>query len=239
MSKPNQIVKILFTAFSVFGLIFLAVAVFLTVRSMEITRSHVKTDATIVDFSGYDSNWEGEHRSSRSTIVEYQAGGATYQADLHSYSSSWQLGDKVTVYFDPQNPRDVTSGLSNLLLPLIFGILGLVFALTGLIGLAVQWRSAGKKRRLRETGLLVYGEIVDVYYNEGLSVNGRHPLVAECKYVDGEGTVHIFRSDSIWKYLDPEVVGQRVPVYVEPDNLERYYVDVDALEPSQKVVYHR
>lgn len=115
----------------------------------------------------------------------------------------------------------------------IFGGIGAVFLLLGLIFLALMFRRRSIQRRIFAEGNYIMAAVTSVQPNYNVCVNGKHPYVAECSYTDPEtGVLHLFRSRNI--YFDPTsiLMDANVPVYIERGNFRHYYVDVDALLPE-------
>lgn len=77
-------------------------------------------------------------------------------------------------------------------------------------------------------------EIDDVMLNTSINMNGRNPYVMYCHYKAPDGTVHEFKSRSLWcaRYDLPQ--KGKVPVYVEGLNYKKYVVDVEHAEPEEE-----
>lgn len=119
---------------------------------------------------------------------------------------------------------------------LIFGGLGLVFFITGLICLFGEIEKRCRNNRLLCSGNYILAEIAEVVWCTNIRINGRHPYMVMCQYRDMEGNVHMFKS----RYLnfDPEPLfkDRMVRIYVENENFRHYYVDIDEVLP--KVIQH-
>lgn len=125
----------------VFGLIFAGVGVVLSLKSWRTISNLQKAEGTVVGL-----------RSSRdnllSPIVEFQANGQSYKAasgSAVSSSFSYSEGDKISVYYDPQNPENATVGSFGELWGLPLGFVGM-----GLMGTTVfgwVFRRVGRLKR--------------------------------------------------------------------------------------------
>lgn len=113
----------------------------------------------------------------------------------------------------------------------IYGGMGFIFLVIGLIFLAVKIKEKQRSNRLLRFGNYIMAEISETRINYNVRVNGRSPYVVECQYRDMEGNVHIFKSRYL--YFNPETLFQdtMVKVYVEGDNYKHYYVDIDGVLP--------
>ena len=91
-----------------------------------------------------------------------------------------------------------------------------------------------RRRRQRREALLAggYREMADVTGLEwvtNVTVNGRHPCRVVCRIERG-GVLHEYRSEAL--RFDPGLLpGMRVPVYLDPHDERRYYVDVESAAP--------
>ena len=136
----------------------------------------------------------------------------------------------VITKFSFSNPENVTG--SPLLFLFIFGGIGSVFLILGIIFLIVRIKKRNKIKELVASENCVYAVITGFSENYNLTVNGRHPYVIECSYTDSNGTMHIFKSRNLFFNPIDIVTDMNVPVYVSPDNYKNYYVDIDAVLPN-------
>jgi len=108
--------------------------------------------------------------------------------------------------------------------PLVFTGIGLIFASIGGGILYFQAKQKAKRELLIRTGRKVRAAISDVYYNNSISMNNRHPQIVECV---GEisGKKQTFKSHNIWshKQFTP---GQEVTVYIDTRDALTYWVEV-------------
>ncbi|HIQ59133.1 MAG TPA: hypothetical protein IAB22_06740 [Candidatus Merdivicinus intestinavium] len=118
----------------------------------------------------------------------------------------------------------------------IFAGIGGIFFVLGVIFLLAERRKAVRNRRLVEAGRYIVGEIADLQLNYSVSLNNRHPYIAIVRYTDWNGTAHVFKSGSIYRYPDPSLLGSQVKIYVEDDSFRHYYVDME--EVLSAVVEH-
>lgn len=120
------------------------------------------------------------------------------------------------------------------ILPAVFCLLGGIFVMIG--GGFLIW-VAGKKKKIRDVvagGYTVNAVISEVSRNCNVEVNGRNPYKIICQYQDAQGILHIFSSENIM-FNPGNLTGQYVRVYVEPGNLNHYYVDIDSVLPKVEV----
>ena len=144
-------------------------------------------------------------------------------------------GDRVEVLFDPGDPSHVQINSFTQLwtLPLIFGAIGLIFAVIGwafLVRVFVHWRRA---RWLRQNGQKVVAKVVRVDRNWGVTVNGHHPWRIVAGWVNPlTGQSVEFVSDDVGTKPAGAIPDHPVVVYVHPIDDRRYAVDLSSLRGS-------
>lgn len=220
--------------FILFGLIFFAVGLGIFIGGIVFLNSSKKfmaraeaVQAEITDIRvSYDSDGDAHH----SVYVKYQYNGTEYNTGLSEYSSSMYIGKNLTLYVDPRNPYSARSkGMSYVAAGImmtmggVFMAVGLPFMFTGL------WKKL-KRNKLLQNGTCVYATIIGSDIDRTFSVNGRHPFYVDCEYQNPyDGMKYLYRSGHIWD--DPyQYTGSQVPVYVDRNKPQKYYVAVEALQ---------
>lgn len=204
------------------GLVFLAVGAAFIYQQSWFSEHGIRTTATI---TGIEYKRKGTSR----THVKYEVDGKQYTPVLTQYSSSYHVGKNIEIYYDPDNPAKV---FSPMILPIVFPILGALFAAGGIFMLVVHSTSKRKRTRLLAEGLCVQAEIVRTTPDTRVTINGRHPYHIFCEWTDTYGELHTFRSGGLMD--DP--AGQlkergisTLPVYMEPGNPSAYHIDMGVL----------
>lgn len=154
-------------------------------------------------------------------------------------------------------------GLSaRLLVCIVFGILGTVYAVIGsvlsaagvdaeektvgivflllgsaflLVTVILSVLEAAKRKRIQqavESRQYVWGEISDIERNPMIRVNGRTPYVVLVHYRDHRNQLHLFRSYNLMRYPDPAIIGKQVKIYYTDETFKNYYVDLDGILPN-------
>lgn len=109
---------------------------------------------------------------------------------------------------------------------LVFMPLGACFLAFGIAFLTAALSQKRRADRLIAGGRYVWGEIAEFVCNRSIQVNGRHPYIAIVRYEDISG-VHIFRSRNLYRYPDTSLVGRKVKVYFQNEQMKPYYVDME------------
>ena len=90
--------------------------------------------------------------------------------------------------------------------------------------------TSSKAKKLVEYGVPVRATIVNTEMNTMVSVNGRHPYRFICQGTLPSGEICYFESGNVYIRLQPNIIGQPITVYVDPDDYSFYYVDVSAYQ---------
>ena len=128
------------------------------------------------------------------------------------------------------------SGDSPLIIGLAFAGFGLLFALIGLIPMLLIRRGKRKAKDLLANGRCISAKLIEAYQNTSVSVNGRHPFIILCQWVDPSGQLQEFKSEYLWTnpyYIIDEMNLKTMDVYLDENNPKRYYVDVRRLKPRR------
>lgn len=112
----------------------------------------------------------------------------------------------------------------------IFLILGAAFLLLGTVLLYLRSVRHRHMEKLVTDGRYLWAELIELRPNFNVCYKNRNPYMAVVRYVDGNGTKHLFKSDSYLSLRpDPGLYGRQVRVYYENTDFRRYYVDVAGL----------
>lgn len=229
--------KLLAMIFLIIGIVFTSMIGVFTAINLNVKNNYTPIEATIVDFARHRSG----DKSSTLTVVEYSADGQKYENFLNSYSSTWSVGDSITVYYNPENPEQITFDIP-IFMFIVFGTMGIVFIIVGSVFAVKERKLNNKKKRLLESGLTVTATVIDFEINTRISVNHRNPYIIVVEYDDGVKK-HRFRSENVWENVTSDCIGETVKVYYEPNNMNNYYVDTAGLfnetyRINDNVIYH-
>lgn len=147
-------------------------------------------------------------------------------------SDKYKVGDKVEMLYDPANPKDaVINGFFAVWgLTMMFGYVGVAALLFG--GAPMLWakRKAKKAQELMTTGRRVNATTQGVHLNKRIEVNGKNPLQIHAQWQDPvTQKIHIFKSDNIWFDPSAYIKNENLVVYINPDNLKEYHMDISFL----------
>lgn len=218
------------------GLAMLAGAGYAASRTAAFLRIAASADGTVVALDeSVSTDSDGRRSRTYRPVVEFApASGAvrTFTSRTGSSPPAYDVGERVTVLYDPQDPDDARlKGTFSLWgLAIILGGIGVGFAGIGGGMIAVRGGRRRKEAELRLRGRRVQARFQSVERNTSLEVNGRNPWRILCQWQDpATGLLHVFKSQNLWFDPAPYVQVQELTVFVDPTNPKRYVVDVGFL----------
>ncbi|MBQ7266624.1 MAG: DUF3592 domain-containing protein [Firmicutes bacterium] len=168
---------------------------------------------------------KGRRRTSHKydVYIEYTVEGQMYESVLRDYGKYKSSGEHVSVYYDPENPRDVRTEKHYEPAILVGG--GIL-----LIGLLIFVSGARKYRKARN--LVDLGKYIQTYdwfvENANVRVNKVMYKRVVCKYYDDRGGEYTFKSGAMHPNKIPFAQGSPIKVYVDIElDPKSYYVSME------------
>lgn len=200
----------------VVGLVLIASAVFICINKSESIKSRMCVSAVVYEIDS----------SKEDITILYEAYDEIYFGKLDYYSSFLSKGDELDVYVDKNDPNDFVS--DSKIPEIVLMILGFVFTAIGSVIIVVYFVKINSRKNLIKMGEVLNGVIVSAVKNEAITVNKKHPYIAECEiHSPLDGRCVKCRSENIMYDLS-EFIGCEVTVYADL-NKEKYYVDINEL----------
>ena len=81
--------------------------------------------------------------------MKYTVDGTEYEEE-YGISTGYKKGDKVTIYYNPKNPKQIT-GSKNVILPIIILSVGIAFLIGGIVSI-IRSLKRHKEMKLQEEG---------------------------------------------------------------------------------------
>lgn len=215
--------------FMLFGLVFAGIGGWFYWSDRELANSGTHTQGTVVDLQS-SRNSDGD--MTYKPVVEFSDRNGTrfqFVERIASSPPSFSRGEKVDLIYDPEDPENamIDSFTTRYLFPLVFGGFGLLAALIG------GWLMLSFVRRrrviaeLKQTGLRIQASFTQCYLDTSVKINGRSPYrVAVQATHPATGRLTSFTSDPIWLDLSEVLKDRDVPVIVDPQDPDDYYVDL-------------
>lgn len=223
MRNPN----FLFIVFAVIGIPCLLLAGYFTYTTIQQANSWQEEQGVITGFG--NNNYPH---------VAFKHGNDTIRFRANYYSSDMRRGEAVTVYFPPNDPAqaEIKSFFTLWFLPLFLSVFGIVFGGIGVGGILRQKNKFDAKKELfdQQKGKKITVPISTVGRDNSYTVNGVSPFVIRAQWLEpSTNMMYLFTSDYIW--YDPSQFlanKKQVDVYVDEQNLKRYYMDTTFLPQS-------
>ena len=133
--------QVVFSMFAIIGLIFMVVGTVICLKVFDYS-GKVEATATITDFETYQKYANGRMHTYHKTHITYDVEDRSYTNIVQMYSSSWDIGDEIGIYYDVDDPYAVGSKDTDLAL-LVIPCLGLIFFGLGSITLLVSRKKQG------------------------------------------------------------------------------------------------
>ena len=234
-----KVLKIVGTAFSGIGALFLALGIFFFIDSSNFKKETITAQGLVVD-EVISSTGRSARQLTPTHYPVVRFGTATgdtviFKGHVGSYPPKYYKGQAVPVRYRPEDPQkariDDNSGL--FLLAAIFSGIGGLFFLLGLIILWTIIRKNRGQKWLQLHGQSISAEVTGIEKDRSYTKNGLNPYRIEAQWQHPEhGTVHVFRSEAIWFDPTPFVHQRHVSVKIDYDKPARHLMDIAFLPPS-------
>jgi hypothetical protein len=208
-------------------------------------KTALPTEAVIIDIQHYkDANSNSPRRLTRrganrytgdnmrhKAFIAYDVSGKHYEAELDTYNNSMQVGDTVTIYYQPDNPQKFTSGVGSfwgIVLPFGFGVLLL---LSGLPFMFIYLRKKRRRERAMMSNEIIQADIIKVRPDTSQIGMAAHLYFIEAAAVNPlNHERYIFKSEKIDRDVTP-ILNEHgittISVHVDPNDYRNYWVKTD------------
>ena len=117
----------------------------------------------------------------------------------------------------------------------VFGGIGGLFLILGLVFLFIDLRRRYLLRRAYDSGNCVEAKILGVTEQSNVNMAGGHPRMIEAAWTDPNGVVHIYRSRYLYTNVEKLLTSETVPVWIDRYNENIGFVDIDAVLPEIRI----
>ncbi len=149
-----------------------------------------------------------------------------------SNPAAYAEGETVEVLYPPSSPEkaQLSDFLSLWMIPMIFGGIGLVFIILG-GGLIIIPRLKGRQNEhLKRNGTPLETDYQRVEKNKDINLGGKNPYRVITQWTDpSTSETHIFKSDNLWHDPTDQITMEKITVYIESNNPDKYYIDLTFL----------
>ena len=224
----------------ILGIIVIVVAIKQDSEFEEFYANAKSVDATIDDVVSRrvrkGTGKKKRYKTEYDVYVTYTIDDTTYEhVEISTSGSSAVEGSKITLYYLPENPRDVRDKeYQEGQLPTLIVIGSVIIAIGGGI-LLVNLLKANSQRKLMQSGIRISAEEICVEENTKVKVNGRHPYIVYCRAYDPRtGEMREFASKNCYEKLEKYDIRE-LDIYLDPNNPKKHFVDVaGAIEMAKR-----
>ena len=219
--KKNRIEQIKYIFYIIVGINLLIYGSFFIIK-LQTGREY--TNAVITQIVHNDGYYGKDF-----VYLQYKVNGKKYAGLIRSNSPYYQAGNELNVSYYKYNPGKVST-ISDFFPYIAIVLLAFVFLGFGIVPILVMVN----KYKLKEKGTLVMGKYDSTLSNEEGMVNAVIPYNIICTWTNPKDEIEYkFKSDNFW--TNPEKMIQeskihKFPIYVDMNNLKKYYFDTTELE---------
>lgn len=189
----------------------------------------IETTGVITQISTYETS---DDKAEHEVYVSYVVDGEEYESKLNGYSSGFYEGQELDIYYDSDNPNKIGSKSLDYILFLI-PVFGLVFLIIGGTGKIIKIKKKSLEKNLRKNGQLIQANYVETILNKSYSINHKHPYNIICEWQNPQNNEkYEFKSINLWENPENIIKEKNIttfPVYINPENMKKYFVDIDIL----------
>ena len=233
-----KVVRWVGIVFAIVGLSLLGAGIFVWLGPTLVFGRTAQVQGTVVEYEISMSDGTRMY----APVVTYAPPGGDWGEDYRvtdNVRTSWRsydVGERVPVRYDPDDPRDASIGTGMPIYGYFFLAMGAVFFVVG-GGMLVRPILARRKlAALSVDGRRQSATITGVHLNRSFQVNGRHPYRIHAQYTtDGGRGIRTVRSPNLWYDPTPFVeIGGEITVLVDRRRESRYAMDVSGLPVLQE-----
>ncbi|HEX8748948.1 MAG TPA: DUF3592 domain-containing protein [Pyrinomonadaceae bacterium] len=229
--------------FAVIGLGLLIASVFVFLNTRNFINSSVRAPGTVIAHAQVRSS-DGDITYAPVVSFRTQDGRTVeFKSRTSSTAASPPVGQTVEVLYKPHAPEDaeINSFSSLWTLNIILAGLGAGFFIIGTTVFMVFRRSgqeaeravtdtASQDERIRLEGRRLMTKFDAVIRDDSAEVDGRSPYRIVTQWHDVQtNSIHVFESNEIWFNPEEFIKSERIAVYVDPDDMEMYVMDISFL----------
>jgi hypothetical protein len=216
-----KVINILKFVFGLIGAALLSGAAFWYLHTTNIMENSEKTEGVVV-FAG---------RIPTISFLDHNENTVKFSPNISCQPPCYDLNEKVTVYFNKDNPKDATiSGIIMWLGPIILGGIGTVFFSIGMGFFIFAAMKKKKKEYLLRHGIQIEAKFKEIIKNRSVRMNRQHPYMIVVEWFDEDSNkLYLFQSDNIWFNPGQYIKDSTITVFIERDNPKKYYVDISFL----------
>lgn len=211
--------------FLALGIAFVGATIGILIRLNYVKNNFIEIEAVIsyIDYTDHDDN---------DAYVTFIPEGETSEVEikLNSYSSSYYVGKKINIYYNPANYNEISEPKTLQIVSLVFFIIGVLLILLGFIPLIIFGSISARAKYYKKHFKKQSAKILSINTNYVVAIGNAHPRVINYKTKDG---IVLKTTDYSSRFVNFEE-GLVIDVYKNDKN-GKYYADPESIRKDEFV----
>lgn len=170
--------------------------------------------------------------------VRYDVLNKTYESVVEKNVESITINDFIDIRYNIKNPYDIISKVHTVEIAISL-ILSLILIIGSSTYLIINKKNKKRLKSLTETGILIYADIEGIFVNNNAKrKKGKLPYHIKAKYLNPQDyKEYTYVSKDYYEDLlglTREKTISKVPVYINTQNTDDYYMDLKYILPEDK-----
>ena len=165
-------------------------------------------------------------------IISYEFKGKEYLCDLNYFSSDISIAQTLIIYLSEDDPTDFIYEKENKFGLYFCMIVGSCLLIGSLALFLIESHNNKVDLELKKNGKIIEAIILYADEDENKNSFNKHPYIFTCSYKNEETNQEkIYTSNSIYcKNNGLSYVGKKIKIYVDPKDLDNFYIDTKQFE---------
>lgn len=223
----NKKIAVLIAA--LFISLFVAVPLASIISSLKIKMNGVKTEATVLSATF--------NKRKKNATVSFSTPDGTEITAVAAKYKHVVAGDKVTIWYDPEDPQKIDFGDTiryNMKGVLIGGLI-FIFLVYFFIKFSIADRA---NKKLISSGMKIAAEFVAVDRDERFRAGDNNPWIIRCRWVDNNNNREYFFVSKTYTIDPAPYLNGRyhIDVYINPADPGKYYMDTSFMPEGNNTI---
>ncbi len=226
----NKVVnKLSLLPFVITGLVFLIAGILLYVNQQSFYNNSIKTEANIISINKDSDECK--------IVIEFKADGKSFKGELTNCNLVSESDKTISIFYNKTNPSNFKT-YKNYTISIIFISVGTIITILSTISLIKNNIKYDKYLNSKLTGERVEAKIIGVETDTSIIKDGKCPYYVVCSLTNPfNRKEEVYKSDNVWyevgKLIETNNI-KMIPVYIDENNYENYYVDTSIFEILNK-----
>ncbi len=199
------------------------------IKAVNLKNHGVKTEATVLS--------KKSNKSSNTVTVVFTSADGTEVTAKGVEGTYVKPGDKITVWYDPEDPQEIDLGgsqRSSIRAVLITGLVTIF-----LIYLFIKYTLTDlANKKLVRTGMKIEADFVAVDRDERFKIKGESPWIIRCSWVDRRNNQKYFFVTKQYTIDPAPYLNGRyhLDVFINPADPKKYFIDTSFMPKGDNTI---